>query len=112
MGYAGVLRLKDYCMLTNVYIDGFNLYHRALRREARFKWLDLAKLCQTLLPAHEIKRIRYFTAIVHMRPEDPQQQMRQQIYLCAANHTQLGYTLRAVQEPCYAAAARRSRSGP
>ena len=67
-------------MLTNVYIDGFNLYHRALQREPRFKWLDLAKLCQTLLPAHEINRIRYFTAIVHRRPEDPQQQRRQLIY--------------------------------
>ncbi len=70
-------------MLTNVYIDGFNLYHRALQREPRFKWIDLAKLCRTLLPAHEIKRIRYFTAIVHRRPEDPQQQRRQLIYLRA-----------------------------
>lgn len=70
-------------MLTNVYIDGFNLYHRALQREPRFKWLDLAKLCRTLLLAHEIRRIRYFTAIVQRRPEDPQQQRRQLIYLRA-----------------------------
>ena len=70
-------------MLTNVYIDGFNLYYRALRQEPRFKWLDLAKLCQTLLPDHEINRIRYFTALVHRRPEDPLQQRRQQIYLRA-----------------------------
>lgn len=70
-------------MLTNVYIDGFNLYYRALRRDPQFKWLDLAKLCQALLPAHEINRIRYFTAIVHQRPEDPNQQSRQQIYLRA-----------------------------
>ena len=44
-------------MLTNVYIDGFNLYYRALQQDPQFKWLDLAKLCQTLLPAHEINRI-------------------------------------------------------
>ena len=70
-------------MITNVYIDGFNLYNRALRREPQLKWLNLAKLCQTLLPTHEIKRIRYFTAIVDQRPNDPQQQIRQQIYLRA-----------------------------
>ena len=70
-------------MLTNVYIDGFNLYYRALQQEPQFKWLNLAKLCQTLLPTHEIKRIRYFTAIVDQRPNDPRQQMRQQIYLRA-----------------------------
>ena len=75
--------IKVNCMLTNVYIDGFNLYYRALRREPQFKWLDLAKLCQTLLPAHEINRIRYFTALVHHRPEDPLQPRRQQIYLRA-----------------------------
>lgn len=70
-------------MITNVYIDGFNLYYRALRRFPQYKWLDLAKLCQTLLPNHEIRRIRYFTAIVDQRPDDPQQQYRQVVYLRA-----------------------------
>ncbi len=67
-------------MITNVYIDGFNLYYRALKRFPQYKWLDLAKLSQALLPRHEINYIRYFTAIVDQRPDDPQQQFRQLIY--------------------------------
>ena len=57
-------------MKTNVYIDGFNLYHRALQNTP-YKWLDLFKLSQALLPKHEINRIRYFTALVEQRPSDP-----------------------------------------
>ena len=62
-------------MKTNVYIDGFNLYHRALQRTA-YKWLDLSKLAQALVPAHTVNRIRYFTAIVQRRRDDPGQQRR------------------------------------
>ena len=69
-------------MRTNVYIDGFNLYNRAVK-ETAYKWLDLSKLCHALLPGHEIHRIRYFTALVHARPNDPQAPQRQQIYLRA-----------------------------
>ncbi len=69
-------------MRTNVYIDGFNLYNRAVKGTS-YKWLDLSKLCQALLPRHEIHRIRYFTALVHARPNDPQAPQRQQIYLRA-----------------------------
>jgi len=67
-------------MRTNVYIDGFNLYNRAVK-DTSYKWLDLSKLCQALLPRHEIHRIRYFTALVHARPNDLQAPQRQQIYL-------------------------------
>ena len=71
-------------MITNVYIDGFNLYYRALRRSPQYKWLDLAKLSQALLPGHRINRIRYFTALVDQRPgDDPLQQHRQLLYLRA-----------------------------
>ena len=77
----GVL-LLSISMNTNVYIDGFNLYHRALEYSP-YKWLDLDKLCQALLPSHQINRIRYFTAIVDQRPNDPQQQRRQLVYLRA-----------------------------
>lgn len=69
-------------MITNVYIDGFNLYNRAVK-DTPFKWLDLSKLCQALLPRHQIHRIRYFTALVHSRPNDTQAPQRQQIYLRA-----------------------------
>ncbi len=67
---------------TNVYIDGLNLYYRALR-STPYRWLDLKKLTQLLLPNHQIGRIRYFTARVSARSNDPTQPQRQQAYLRA-----------------------------
>jgi len=69
-------------MRTNVYIDGFNLYNRAVK-DTPYKWLDLSKVCQAILPGHQVHHIRYFTALVHTRPNDPQAPQRQQIYLRA-----------------------------
>ncbi|HKA48848.1 MAG TPA: NYN domain-containing protein [Candidatus Dormibacteraeota bacterium] len=69
-------------MPTNVYVDGFNLYHGSLRGTA-YKWLDLDALCRRLFPRDRINRIRYFTAIVSARSGDPQQPQRQQAYLRA-----------------------------
>ena len=65
-----------------VYIDGFNFYYGCIRRTP-YRWLDLSLLCRTLLPKHQIHRIRYFTALVTPRPSDPQQRTRQEIYLRA-----------------------------
>lgn len=48
-----------------------------------FRWLNIGKLVQLLLPRHEINRIRYFTALVFERPRDPTQPQRQQAYLRA-----------------------------
>lgn len=67
---------------TNVYVDGFNLYYRSLRGTPH-RWLNLGKLARLLLPQHKINRIRYFTAIVSSRPNDPTQAQRQQTYLRA-----------------------------
>ena len=69
-------------MRVNMYIDGFNLYYRALR-DTPYRWLDVGKLAQLLLPRHQIGRIRYFTALVTNRPDDPNQAQRQQTYLRA-----------------------------
>jgi uncharacterized LabA/DUF88 family protein len=69
-------------MATIVYVDGFNLYYGALR-DTRHKWLDLEALCQRLLPKDQIVAIRYFTARVNTRPDDPQQAQRQETYLRA-----------------------------
>ena len=74
-------------MKTNVYIDGFNLCHRALQ-DTPYKWLDLSKLCQALLPKHTINSIRYFTALVEHRPQDPGQQRRQSdLYSCPQDYS-------------------------
>ena len=69
-------------MKTTVYIDGFNLYYGALKKTS-FKWLNLEKLCRLLLPKHQIQKIKYFTARVKSRHNDPNLPVRQQIYLRA-----------------------------
>ena len=52
-------------------------------RNSPNRWLDLGHLAQLLLPGHRINRIRYFTARVTSRPDDPTQAQRQQAYLRA-----------------------------
>jgi len=63
-------------------VDGFNLYYGAVKGTA-YKWLNILKLCQLLLPKNQILKIKYFTALVTARPGDPDQPNRQQIYLRA-----------------------------
>lgn len=67
---------------TNVYVDGFNLFYGALKGSP-YKWLDLETLCRLLLPKDSVHRIRYFTAKVSARPDDPQLPIRQETYLRA-----------------------------
>lgn len=70
-------------MRTTVYVDGFNLYYRALKG-TRHRWLDLLELSRQLLrPENEITRIRYFTARVKQNPHKPDQHVRQDAYLRA-----------------------------
>ncbi|GAA3306057.1 NYN domain-containing protein [Nonomuraea dietziae] len=69
-------------MRTNVYVDGFNLYYGCLKGTS-YKWLDLNALCAKLLPRDEIHRIRYFTARITARPDDPDSPTRQDMYLRA-----------------------------
>ncbi len=69
-------------MGTVVYIDGFNLYYGAVKN-TNYKWLDLEALCRRLLPKDDITKIRYFTARISARPDDPQQAVRQETYLRA-----------------------------
>ena len=67
---------------TIVYVDGFNLYYGAVRG-TRYKWLDLEAMCRSLLRRDQIVKIRYFTARVNDRPDDPQLASRQGTYLRA-----------------------------
>ncbi len=69
-------------MRTIIYVDGFNLYYGAVKNTP-FKWLDISKLCQALLPKNKIEKIKYFTALVSARPGDPGKPTRQQMYLRA-----------------------------
>jgi uncharacterized LabA/DUF88 family protein len=67
---------------TFIYVDGFNLYYGAVK-DTPLKWLNIRRLCELLLPGHSIARIKYFTARVSGRKDDPQKPTRQQIYLRA-----------------------------
>lgn len=69
-------------MKTIVYVDGFNLYYGAVKGTP-YKWLDILALCKFLLPKNQIIQIKYFTALVTARPNDPDQPNRQQLYLRA-----------------------------
>lgn len=68
---------------TNVYIDGFNLYYGALKKNPAGRWLDLEQMCSSLLPGQNIKRIRYFTARVKPQRHNPDIGLRQDVYLRA-----------------------------
>ena len=67
---------------TIVYIDGFNLYYRALKGTSH-KWLDIAALSAAVLPPPcQILAINYYTAHVSGRL-DPTAPARQHAYLRA-----------------------------
>ena len=70
-------------MRVAVYIDGFNLYYRGLRK-TKYKWLDIAALSQEMLNTDDsIEFMRYFTAIVSPRAGDESAPGRQEAYLRA-----------------------------
>lgn len=69
-------------MKTSVYVDAFNLYFGAVKGTP-FKWLDIQSFCRILLPKHSIESVKYFTARVNPRTNDPDQPKRQAAYLRA-----------------------------
>ena len=67
---------------TYAYIDGFNLYYRAVK-DTPYKWLNILTLLKSVLkPDNRIDKIRYFTAGVSGR-RDSDAPRRQQLYLRA-----------------------------
>jgi uncharacterized LabA/DUF88 family protein len=79
---GGFCSFSGFLVRTHVYIDGFNLYYGAVKGTP-YRWLDVARLCTLLLPRHSITAIRYFTARVKGTPSDPDQTIRQEVYLRA-----------------------------
>src|SRR5580704_1308896 len=69
-------------MRTIIYVDGFNLYYGCLKGTP-YRWLDLERLCDLLLPKNQIIAIKYFTALIKPRPGEADQPVRQQTYLRA-----------------------------
>lgn len=76
-------------MRTNVYIDGFNLYHGLKELAANepvavsWKWLDVRELSERIVPRDQVQSVRYFTARVSADGTDPGIQLRQQTYIRA-----------------------------
>ncbi len=68
--------------LTDVFIDGLNFYYGAVK-DSPYRWLDLRRLAENVLPEHRIGRIYYFTTIVQERPAGGSQPIRQRVYLRA-----------------------------
>jgi len=66
-------------MVTNVYIDGFNLFHGCLQRTP-YRWLDPIRLIAYHFPQNRINIVRFFTAPVQPPPHDADQRNRQEIY--------------------------------
>jgi uncharacterized LabA/DUF88 family protein len=66
---------------TFVYVDGFNLYYRALKARP-YKWLDLHALAAKILSPNEIVEVKYYTARVSGK-RDPGEPGRQNAYLRA-----------------------------
>jgi hypothetical protein len=49
---------------TVIYIDGLNLYYGAVKSTPALKWLNLERFCRLLRPHDDIRRIRYFSALI------------------------------------------------
>lgn len=74
---------------TIVYIDGFNLYYRALKQNRQYRWLDLESLCKNILPSDSnIKKINFYTARVSSTI-DKDAPRKQQIYFKALKTTDI-----------------------
>ncbi len=69
---------------TIVYVDGFNLYY-GLLKHTPYKWLHLRNLLENIFPKdkNDIVEIKYFTALVKPRSTNPNQLLRQQVYIRA-----------------------------
>jgi uncharacterized LabA/DUF88 family protein len=66
-----------------VYVDGLNLYRQKLRFHDDLKWLNLVKLCELMLPTHQILKVRYFTALITGSASSGIAKQRQGIYIRA-----------------------------
>lgn len=70
-------------MQVYMYVDGFNLYYRALKNTSH-KWLNLCELGKRLLAKTDvIIKVRYFTARVSSRAGNADSPRRQQLYFSA-----------------------------
>jgi uncharacterized LabA/DUF88 family protein len=61
-----------------MYVDGFNLFYGSLK-STPYRWLDLRRLAELMLPDHDVAAVKHFTAIV----DSPSGSVKQQLYIGA-----------------------------
>lgn len=76
------LHIRSSQIKVFAYIDGFNLYYRALLKTPH-KWLNVDEMLQLVYPGLTIDHIRYFTARVKPSKSDSTKHDRQSLYLRA-----------------------------
>ncbi|HZL14400.1 MAG TPA: NYN domain-containing protein [Verrucomicrobiae bacterium] len=64
-----------------VYVDGFNLFYRCLRKTS-LKWLNIQALSEQMLPGFDVVKVKYYTAMIRSRG-DPSKSLRQETYIRA-----------------------------
>jgi uncharacterized LabA/DUF88 family protein len=80
-------------MKTSIYVDGFNFYYGCYKIQQTLcspmdKWLDWRSLGEQLVGADSpLHKIHYFTAYIGRDPGDPEQNLRQEVYLKAIEAT-------------------------
>jgi uncharacterized LabA/DUF88 family protein len=71
-----------------VYIDGFALYKALLQHKyPQYKWLDLEAFSRRLFPHRDVVQVKYFSAQLKPRTNDPGIGQRQQIFWRAVRTT-------------------------
>lgn len=76
-------------MKTSVYIDGFNLFHGLFKHQRyscspRDKWLDVRSLAERLISEKSRQhQVHFFTANLYRSQRNPDQNLRQDVYLRA-----------------------------
>lgn len=66
-------------MKTILYVDGFNLFYRAVKGTP-LRWLNPVALIERAFPHNQIIKTKFFTAKVNALPNNPGQPIRQMIF--------------------------------
>jgi len=74
-------------MRIYAYVDAFNFYY-GLTKDTPYRWCNLAKLCQILLPDDPVDVIKVFAAYSKSFPTNPGAHLRQKSYLRALQSVQ------------------------
>jgi uncharacterized LabA/DUF88 family protein len=78
---------------TSLYVDGFNFYYGCFRYQRKRcvpadKWTDWRTFGEHIAGEDSwVHRIHYFTAYLHRSDKDPEQSIRQELYLRAIDST-------------------------